>query len=216
MRIIGLVEADFNCALKILYSGRLMANAETAGISPDQWGGRKNRDAITCVTCGLLVFESARIMKQTIAACSADAASCFGRVRSAYASVLCTKKRMTKTCCKCASQVVRNLRHFVKTSTGVSATCYCQENGDVELTGIPQGTAHIMAMHTMVSSTMLDPMNALAASDTNYVTMTSADDSKTAHRTVDMYMDDATMYVGCSSRPESFPCVSDAPDDDSM
>ena len=42
MRIIGLVEADFNCALKILYSERLMKNAEDAGISADQWGDRKN------------------------------------------------------------------------------------------------------------------------------------------------------------------------------
>ena len=88
MRIICLVEADFNCALKIMYSNRLMASAETAEISPDQWGGRKNRDAPTCATRGLLVFESARILKQTIVACSADAASYFDRVRSAYASVL--------------------------------------------------------------------------------------------------------------------------------
>ena len=36
MRIIGLVEADFNCALKILYSDRLMKNPEDAGISADQ------------------------------------------------------------------------------------------------------------------------------------------------------------------------------------
>ena len=82
--------------------------------------------------------------------------------------------------------------------------------------GIPQGTAHIMAMHTLVSSTMLDPMNALAAKDTNYFTMTSADGSKTAHRTVDMYVDDATMYAGCISPAESFPDVGSTTDDDSM
>ena len=32
MRIIGLVEADLNCALKILYSQRLMLNAKEAGL----------------------------------------------------------------------------------------------------------------------------------------------------------------------------------------
>ena len=50
MRIIGLVEGDFNCALKILYSEQLMKNAEDVSISADQWGGRKNRDAIACAT----------------------------------------------------------------------------------------------------------------------------------------------------------------------
>ena len=121
MRIIGLIEADFNCVLKIMYSNRLMTSAETARISPHQWGGRKNRDAPTCATCGLLSFESVRIMKKTIIACSADAASCFDRVCSVYASVLCMKKRMTKSCCKCASQVVCKLHHSVKTNDGVSA-----------------------------------------------------------------------------------------------
>ena len=126
------------------------------------------------------------------------------------------KKKMTKSCCKFASQVVCNLRHFVKTSAGVSATCYRQEDGNVELTGIPQGTAHIIATHTMVSDTMLAPMNVLAAKDANYFVMTSADGSKTAHHIVDMYVDDATMYAGCSGHVEPFPCVSDATDNNSM
>ena len=41
MRIIGLVEADFNCVLKILYSERLMKNAEDAVISADQWAAER-------------------------------------------------------------------------------------------------------------------------------------------------------------------------------
>ena len=216
MRIIGLVEADFNCALKILYSNRLMVNAETAGILPDQWGDRKNRDALTCATRGLLASESVRTMKKTIIACSADAAACFGRVRSAYALVLRMKKRMTESCCKCASPVVRKLCHSVKTNAGVFAKSYRQEDGDDELTGIPRGTAHIVAMHTMVSDTMLAPMKTLANKDANHFVITFADDSKTAHRTVDMYVDDATMCVGCSDHEDLFPCISDADDDDSM
>ena len=155
-------------------------------------------------------------MKKTIIACSTDAASCFDRVRSSYTSVLCMKKKMTKSCCKFASQVVCNLRHFVKTSAGVSATCYRQEDGNVELIGIPKGTTHIIATHTMVSDTMLAPMNVLAAKDANYFVMTSADGSKTAHHIVDMYVDDATMYAGCSGHVEPFPCVSDATDNNSM
>ena len=188
MRIIGLVEADFNCTLKILYSNRLMENTETAKTSPYQWGGQKNRDAPTCATCGLLSFEFARIMKKTIIACSADAASCFDRVCLAYASVLCTKKRMSKSCYKCASQVVRKLRHKVKTSDGGSANSYRQEDGDVELTASPKGLPTLW---------------------------TPADSSKTTHPTVDMYVDDATIYVGCGDHEESFPCTSGATDDDS-
>ena len=41
MRIIGLVKADFNIALKILFTRRLMPQAERLGMTPDQHGGRK-------------------------------------------------------------------------------------------------------------------------------------------------------------------------------
>ena len=39
MRIIALVEADFNTALKIMYARKLMWQAERSDISSDQWGG---------------------------------------------------------------------------------------------------------------------------------------------------------------------------------
>ena len=92
MRIIGLVEADTNCALKILYSDRLMKNAEQAGISCDQWGGRKNRDATACATRRRLTWDYANIRKSTVCMGAADAASCFDRVTRPHASVLCQKK----------------------------------------------------------------------------------------------------------------------------
>ena len=47
MRIIGLVEADFNTALKIIFARKLMWNAELSGLSPDQWGGRPKKTIAT-------------------------------------------------------------------------------------------------------------------------------------------------------------------------
>ena len=90
---------------------------------------------------------------------------------------------------------------------------YYQKNGDVKLTVTPQDTAYIMAMRTLVSDTMIAPMKTLADKDANYFVITSADGLKTVHRTIDMYLDDATMYVGCDDHEESFPCISDAADD---
>jgi len=45
MRIIGLVKADFNTALKIVFVQKLMWQAENSDITPDQWGGRPDRSA---------------------------------------------------------------------------------------------------------------------------------------------------------------------------
>ena len=43
MRIIGLVEADFNTALEIMFAQKLMWQAEASSITPDQWGGHADR-----------------------------------------------------------------------------------------------------------------------------------------------------------------------------
>eukprot|EP00956_Cyclotella_meneghiniana_P043637 scaffold280626_cov142-Cyclotella_meneghiniana.AAC.1 len=41
-RIIGLLHADFNTALKFLFAKQMMQNAENLGLSDEQWGSRKN------------------------------------------------------------------------------------------------------------------------------------------------------------------------------
>ncbi|KAL7547145.1 hypothetical protein ACHAWF_010466 [Thalassiosira exigua] len=57
MRIIGLVEADFNTALQIPFSQRLMPNAEMAEITPNQWGSHSNRSATNCATRKVILWE---------------------------------------------------------------------------------------------------------------------------------------------------------------
>ncbi|EJK54073.1 hypothetical protein THAOC_26373, partial [Thalassiosira oceanica] len=50
MRIISLLEADFNVALKILFTQQVMSNAEKTNLSSNQWGGRRGRSAVACAT----------------------------------------------------------------------------------------------------------------------------------------------------------------------
>jgi hypothetical protein len=57
LRIIGLLEADFNTALKIIFAQKLMNNAESAGLSDEQWGSRKHRMALDPAMRNMLTFE---------------------------------------------------------------------------------------------------------------------------------------------------------------
>ena len=65
LRIVGLVEPDYNCGLKILYADRLMKNAEETGLPTYQWGGCANRSAQVCANRLLVTFESSQIMHRT-------------------------------------------------------------------------------------------------------------------------------------------------------
>ncbi|KAL7546461.1 hypothetical protein ACHAWF_009793, partial [Thalassiosira exigua] len=46
LRIIGLVEADFNTALKLFFAKHLISNTETTELTEEQWGGRPGRTAV--------------------------------------------------------------------------------------------------------------------------------------------------------------------------
>jgi len=57
LRIIGLLEADFNTALKLIFAKKMMRNAESCGISGEQWGGRPNRTSTDTAFKKLLTFD---------------------------------------------------------------------------------------------------------------------------------------------------------------
>ena len=60
LQIIGLLEADFNTALKLIFARKMMWNAETSGISDEQWGGCPNRTALDTACKKLLTLDYAR------------------------------------------------------------------------------------------------------------------------------------------------------------
>ena len=59
LRIIGLLEADFNTALKYYFSHRLQPQAETNGLSDEQWGSRRDRTSIDASMIKLMQYENA-------------------------------------------------------------------------------------------------------------------------------------------------------------
>ena len=57
LRIIGLVEADFNTALKIFFAKKMIQNAERTSLTEEQWGGRPGRTATKPALRKMLAFE---------------------------------------------------------------------------------------------------------------------------------------------------------------
>ncbi|KAL7551260.1 hypothetical protein ACHAWF_014446 [Thalassiosira exigua] len=92
MRIIGLLEADFNTALKIIFARRMMCNAEISGMTNSQWGGRANRSTHQCALRKLITWEWARYAKHTVASFFWDLASNFDRVVQPVCAVHAQKR----------------------------------------------------------------------------------------------------------------------------
>ena len=79
LRIIGLLEADFNTALKI-YARRLMQRAEQNGLTDEQWGGRANRSSTDAAMLRLCTYENSRMMCMPMGELSYDCKACFDRM----------------------------------------------------------------------------------------------------------------------------------------
>ena len=80
LRIIGLVEADFNTALKIFFAKKMIQNAERTSLTEEQWGGRPGRTATEPALRKMLAFEYGRALFVTMALFANDAVACFDRM----------------------------------------------------------------------------------------------------------------------------------------
>ena len=132
LQIIGLVDTDYNCGLKILYVNRLMKNAEETGLSGNQWGGRAIRSAPACATRRFMTYQSSRIMHKTIAIGSADKSNCFDCLTPLLTNAVNKKKGMDRITCRCDNKVMEGMKRNVKTAFGVSKSFYNTNHGDTQ------------------------------------------------------------------------------------
>jgi len=155
LRIIGILEADFNIALKILFSRNLMAMAEKTGLDDDQWGCRKNRTSIDAAMRKLLTFEYGRYMYATVGTNPIDLTACFDRMRPEITGVVAQVHGTPKEVIKAKVLTMKMLKRHIKTALGTSKVFYTNTPGDPLIQGEVQGKADVASLWTMVSSSIL-------------------------------------------------------------
>ena len=82
-----LLEADFNLTLRTSWMRRLFTRAEKAKYIPEQWGNRKRKNVIDCLTMKLLTCETARYTRRNMCLMAMDAAACYDRIIT-YLSII--------------------------------------------------------------------------------------------------------------------------------
>ena len=87
LRIIVLLEEDFNMALRTLWMKRLFPNAEKANFIDKQWGNRKMKSALDYLSMKLLTCEPLRIMRRPAVLMAMDAAACYDRILTLLSNI---------------------------------------------------------------------------------------------------------------------------------
>ena len=155
LRIIGLVEADFNTALKFYFAKHLVAQSERTNLTEEQWGGRPGRTASDAALRKMLTFEYGRAMYVTMALFMNDATACFDRMVPNISSLVAMKYGMAPSVMKSRNLVMEAMQHIVRTKYGESTLRYMQENGDFALAGETQGKGDVASLWSILSHTLL-------------------------------------------------------------
>jgi hypothetical protein len=156
LRIIALLEADFNTALKILFARKMMFNAEMAGLNDEQWGSRKNRMALDPALRNMMIFEYGRYMRITVAMFAADLTACFDRMFPAISNILAGKFGVEVSALRARGATIDALERSVRTGHGVSETTYGNRPGQPKLAGELQGKGDVAPLYALLSSSIMD------------------------------------------------------------
>ena len=162
LRIIGLLEADFNTALKYFFSVEMMDRAETNGLSDEQWGSRKNRTSIDAGLKKLMAYENARVTKSTMAEISHDKKACYDMMDPSLSAVYSQKQNVSAEICECVGKTKQGLEHHVKTGLGVSSGHYSQRTSKFRKGGEVQGTGDAPPKYINQSSVSLRALQRVA------------------------------------------------------
>ena len=157
LRIIALLEADFNTALKYFFAKRMMQNAEAAGLNDEQWGSRPRRMALDPAMHNMMTFEYGRYMRATIAMFAADLTACFDRMFPSLSNLTAGKFGVDVNILRCRGKVIEALRRAVRTGNGESDATYGNEPGYVfQIAGECQGKGDVALLYAILSSINLD------------------------------------------------------------
>ena len=162
LRIIGLLEADFNTALKLIFSKKMMKNAEQAGITSEQWGGRNNRTAIDVLARKTLTVDYSHLTHNTLAIFANDATACFDRMVPGISSLIARKYGVSPTIMQSRNQTIHQMRHNVRTGCGESEETYANCSQDTHpMSGEVQGKGDVPSLWCLLSHTLLTAHNEL-------------------------------------------------------
>ncbi len=154
IRIIHILEADYNGMMKAIWARRLVAHSEKIEAYPDsQYGSRPGRSAIDAATVKILSLETSKILFNVILLADNDASACYDRIISPISSIACQSTGMPAAAEQLHTNVLLQTKYRLKTSYGITAQHY-DGNEDDPLQGQGQGSGNAPACWNAVSSPM--------------------------------------------------------------
>ena len=150
LRAILLMEGDFNATNKIVYGVRMLQNARTYQMMPEEIFSEKNRMADDGTLCKTLFFDIARQACVGAAIASVDASNCYDRIAHAMASLIFQAFGVPTTAVESMLGAIENMKFFLRTGFGDS-TSFSGGGISIKTQGLCQGNGAAPAGWAVIS-----------------------------------------------------------------
>ena len=117
LRVIHILEADYNLALKVLWAKRAMNNIENKGAMGEaQWGGRSSRSTIDVLIMKMMKYDTSARARMILALLENDATACYDRMVVNLSSAISQAYRIPHKACEAVSETLIHMMYHIKTS----------------------------------------------------------------------------------------------------
>jgi hypothetical protein len=190
LRVIHLFEADLNLYLGILWSRRLMWNAEDHQcLNDEQWGSRSGRMCSDVVLLKHFTYLMSHMTKTTLGTFDNDAKSCYDRIVVNLAMLISRTMGMTRDAAGLHAEFLRQAEYHLKTQMGITDEFYSNDADVIHGTG--QGSRASPALWVIISSVII----ALIRKKSDGVYAASSDLGVWVRRWMDGFVDDKTAWI---------------------
>jgi hypothetical protein len=158
LRVIHLIESDFNLLIGLMWGRRLVSHCEKLDLFDEgQGGSRPDRRTQELLLQKHLVYSTWRLAKISGTSFDNDAKSCFDRIVMPLASIASQQVGMPKRMCKLFLNTLSKMKYHVKTSVGISAESY-STTSEYTIHGPGQGGRGSPCIWLVMSSLIMKAM----------------------------------------------------------
>jgi hypothetical protein len=199
LRVIHILEADYNLALKQIFGKRLLQNCETHGFLGNiQDGFRKGRSTIRTLLHNELANDYNKRLRVDNFVGMTDISGCFDRIVTPVMSILNRKNGCPAKAVEMHSYMLEQAKYHLKTKTGISSTFYSHSH-QTPVHGNGQGAGDSPSQWCQQSAMLFD----LYAKENKGLSMTNRSGEDIVNLPMAAFADDTNLLGNDDSRDQS-------------